>query len=263
MEISKLKELCTAVENISKDIGAFILAERKKTIEISEKAFNNLVTHVDKASEVKFVAALEKLLPEAGFIAEEGTSTKHSDQYNWIIDPIDGTTNFVHNIPAFCTSVALTYKKEILLGVIFDPSHNEIFTAYKGGGAFLNGEPIRVTPTVSLDRCLLATGFPYDDFGRETGYFEVLKAFTHKTRGLRRLGSAALDLAYVAAGRFDAFYEYGLNPWDVAAGILIVEEANGTCSDFKNGREMLFGEEIIAANKTIHPKIVEVVQHGF
>ena len=262
MNITQLRSLLTAVEDTSIAIGAFIKEERQKNIEISEKSFNNLVTQVDKTSEEKFVAALELLLPEAGFIAEEGTSTKNSDEYNWIIDPIDGTTNFIHNIPAYCTSIGLSYKDEVILGVIYDPSHNELFSAAKGHGAFLNRKPLTVSKTTKLERCLLATGFPYDDFERESGYFAVLKAFSHKTRGLRRLGSAALDLAYVAAGRFDAFYEYGLNPWDVAAGIIIVQEANGTVTDFKGGNSMLFGEEIIATNKLIHNDVLEVVQNG-
>jgi len=262
MNTTQLKTLLRSVEDTSLSIGAFIKAERQKNLEISEKSFNNLVTHVDKASEEKFVAALALLLPEAGFIAEEGTSSKESDEYNWIIDPIDGTTNFIHNIPAYCTSIGLAYKGVVILGVIYDPSHDELFSAAKGCGAFLNRKPLTVSKTTELERCLLATGFPYDDFERETGYFAVLKAFTHKTRGLRRLGSAALDLAYVAAGRFDAFYEYGLNPWDVAAGIIIVQEANGSCSDFKGGSNMLFGEEIIATNKLIHQDVLDVVQNG-
>jgi len=258
-----LELILRKTELLSREVGEYIVAQRKQSFRIDEKSFNNLVTEVDKAAEELFVAGLKKILPEAGFIAEEGTGEKSLDGYNWIIDPIDGTTNFVHNVPLYCTSIGLSYNGEIFLGVINEPNGKECFSAAKGLGAFLNGDPIRVAGTQRLSTSLIATGFPYDDFERENGYFQVLRDFTHKTRGIRRLGSAALDLAYVACGRFDAFYEYGLNPWDVAAGIVIVEEAGGKCSDFRNGRNMLFGEEIIASNRLIHQELEEVIQTVF
>ncbi len=258
-----LEIILKQVEDLSREVGEYIVAKRKLAFRIDEKSFNNLVTEVDKAAEELFVAGLKQILPEAGFIAEEGTGVKNPEGYNWIIDPIDGTTNFVHNVPLYCTSVGLALGTEVVLGVINEPNGKECFSAAKGLGAFLNGEVIRVAKTPQLSTSLIATGFPYDDFAREHGYFEVLRDFTHKTRGIRRLGSAALDLAYVACSRFDAFYEYGLNPWDVAAGIILVEEAGGKCSDFRKSREMLFGEEIIASNGTIHHELEAVIQRVF
>lgn len=258
-----LQHLLGEVEKLSVSVGRFIVEQRRGAFKIDEKSFNNLVTEVDKAAEERFVKGLSTILPGSGFIAEEGTGVRSADGYNWIIDPIDGTTNFVHNVPLYCTSVGLMHGDEIILGVINEPNGKECFSAAKGFGAFLNGHKVTISNTSTLISSLIATGFPYDDFARETGYFEVLKDFTHKTRGIRRLGSAALDLAYVACGRFDSFYEYGLNPWDVAAGIILVEEAGGKCSDFRSGRNMLFGEEIIASNKHIHDEMNAVIQQVF
>lgn len=258
-----LQYLLGEVEKLSVSVGRFIVTQRRGAFRVDEKSFNNLVTEVDKAAEEKFLEGLSVILPEAGFIAEEGSGVKSESGMNWIIDPIDGTTNFVHNVPLYCTSVGLQIGDEIVLGVINEPNGKECFSAAKGLGAFLNGHRIEVSKTQKLANSLIATGFPYDDFERETGYFQVLRDFTHKTRGIRRLGSAALDLAYVACGRFDSFYEYGLNPWDVAAGIILVEEAGGLCSDFRNGRNMLFGEEIISTNSLIHKEMEIVIQQVF
>ncbi len=258
-----LKVILQQTELLSREVGEFIVKKRKEAFRIDEKSFNNLVTEVDKAAEELFVTGLAKILPGSGFIAEEGTGYKNETGYNWIIDPIDGTTNFVHNVPLYCTSVGLFDGTDVILGVINEPNGKECFSAAKGLGAFLNGAPLRVSETKKLASSLIATGFPYDDFERENGYFQVLRDFTHKTRGIRRLGSAAIDLAYVACGRFDAFYEYGLNPWDVAAGIILVEEAGGRCSDFKLGRDMLFGEEIVATNTHIHHEMTQVIQDVF
>ncbi|MES2629557.1 MAG: inositol monophosphatase family protein [Bacteroidota bacterium] len=258
-----LRHLLGEVEKLSVSVGRFIVTQRKGAFRIDEKSFNNLVTEVDKAAEEKFVEGLMQILPGAGFIAEEGTGSRAAEGYNWIIDPIDGTTNFVHNVPLYCTSVGLFDGNDIVLGVINEPNGKECFSAAKGLGAFLNGHKMHVSASPLLLNSLIATGFPYDDFARENGYFKVLKDFTHKTRGIRRLGSAALDLAYVACGRFDSFYEYGLNPWDVAAGIILVEEAGGRCSDFRSGRNMLFGEEIIASNQKIHQEMEVIIQQVF
>ncbi len=175
---------------------------------------------------------------------------------NWIIDPLDGTTNFVHGIPCYCISVALADGLDVLVGVVLEVTRDECFSAWKGGGAWLNGKTIGVSTRKTLSESLLATGFPYDDFGREAEYMELLKALMHTSRGIRRLGSAAADLAYVACGRFEAFYEYGLNPWDVAAGGLLVTEAGGNTTDFRNGGSWLFGEEIVASNGSIHAEII-------
>ncbi len=258
-----LQHILAEVEKLSVSVGRFIVEQRRGAFRIDEKSFNNLVTEVDKAAEERFVEGLAAILPNSGFIAEEGTGSRLAEGYNWIIDPIDGTTNFVHNVPLYCTSVGLFDGENVILGVINEPNGKECFSAAKGVGAFLNGHKIEISGTQKLISALIATGFPYDDFARENGYFQVLRDFTHKTRGIRRLGSAALDLAYVACGRFDSFYEYGLNPWDVAAGIILVEEAGGICSDFHGGRNMLFGEEIVASNKLIHDEMQVVIQQVF
>lgn len=260
-----LEELQSNLINESKAIGRWMKEERlgfsMKDVEV--KGFNNFVSYVDKEAERRFVKALESWLPEAGFIAEEGTSDKKGERYHWIIDPLDGTTNFVHGIPMYCTSVALMDKDELILGVIYEPSADECFHAIAGQGAFQNGEPIHVSERDTLLKSLLATGFPYDDFERENEYFDILKTFTKKSRGLRRLGSAAIDLAYVACGRFEGFYEYGLNPWDVAAGALIVKEAGGSVTDFKGQKDFIFGEEIIADNAKITEEFRAIIQTGF
>jgi myo-inositol-1(or 4)-monophosphatase len=250
---------------LSTEIGNWIKEERltfsQDDVEI--KGFNNFVSYVDKQAEVRFVSALAQLIPEAGFIAEEGTSDKRGERYNWVIDPLDGTTNYVHDIPCYCTSVALMDGEELVMGVIYEPNSNECFHALADQGAYLNGKPISVSHQPELIQSLLATGFPYDDFQREDDYFGILKEFTKKSRGLRRLGSAALDLAYVACGRFDGFYEYGLNPWDVAAGALIVKEAGGHVSDFRGSKNYIFGEEIIADNSLISEAFFAVISKGF
>ncbi|MDG1159824.1 MAG: inositol monophosphatase family protein [Flavobacteriales bacterium] len=258
-----LKDLCSSLIELSESVGKFLQEEASKSIDIELKSLNNLVSYVDKEAEKRFVDGLQKLLPEAGFIAEEGTGVRHKNAPNWIIDPLDGTTNFLHGIPFYCTSVALLVDDEVVLGVIHDPVHQHSFYAYKGGGAFLNGNPISCTSNKELSEALLATGFPYDDFGKQDAYLEVLKDFTHKTRGLRRLGSAAMDLAYVAWGKFDGFYEYGLNPWDVAAGIIIVQEAGGKVSAFKENASPLFHEEILATNEGIHENMLKVINTYF
>lgn len=254
MDLPKLTE---GVAALSGEVAAFIRAERARfsDAQVETKSQNNLVSYVDKGAEQRFVDGLGALLPEAGFIAEEGTGTR-SAGLNWVIDPLDGTTNFVHGIPCFCTSVALVNDMDVLLGVVLEVDRNECFTAWKGGGARLNGAPIRVSARHTLGESLLATGFPYDDFGREAQYMDLLKALMHNSRGIRRLGSAAADLAYVACGRFEAFYEYGLNPWDVAAGGLLVREAGGITTDFRNGGNWLFGEEIVASNGAIHEELL-------
>jgi len=261
--IMNLKDLCSSLVELSESVGKFLQEEASKSIDIELKSLNNLVSYVDKEAEKRFVDGLQKLLPEAGFIAEEGTGVRHKNAPNWIIDPLDGTTNFLHGIPFYCTSVALLVDDEVVLGVIHDPVHQHSFYAYKGGGAFLNGNPISCTSNKELSEALLATGFPYDDFGKQDAYLEVLKDFTHKTRGLRRLGSAAMDLAYVAWGKFDGFYEYGLNPWDVAAGIIIVQEAGGKVSAFKENASPLFHEEILATNEGIHENMLKVINTYF
>lgn len=260
-----LELLTKQVANLSRVTGSFIKNEIKKVqlSDVESKGHNDFVTYVDKASEKRLVNELGKLLPEAGFIAEENPELKAHDDYNWIIDPLDGTTNFIHGVPLYSISIALSYKKEVLLGVVFEVNLQECFYAWQKGGAFLNGHPICISNTQSLSESLLATGFPYSDFEKLDAYIDLFKHLMKSSHGLRRLGSAAADLAYVACGRYDGFYEYGLNSWDVAAGALLVEEAGGTLSDFKGNRNFIFGEEIVAANKNNYQEFIDIIQQYF
>lgn len=257
-----LEVLCYDVVELCREVGIFIKMEEKKVTssQVETKSKNSLVSYVDKTAEQRLVKDLAEMLPGSGFIAEEGTSTKVGEEYNWIIDPLDGTTNFLHGIPTYAVSVALQQKEEIVLAVVYEVNRDECFYAWKGGGAFLNGEGITVSQTANLADSLLATGFPYYDYERVDSYFQLLKDLAHQTRGIRRIGSAAVDLAYVACGRFDAFFEYSLHAWDVAAGALLVKEAGGEVADFKGGENWLFGKEMLAANEKIASQITRKVQ---
>ena len=259
-----LRHITGKVAALSAEVAAFIRTESLRFTEanVESKGQNNLVSYVDTTAEQRFVAGLSELVPQAGFIAEEGTGER-ADGLNWVIDPLDGTTNFVHGVPCYCISIGLAEGNDMLVGVVLEVTRNECFSAWKGGGAWLNSKGIRVSQRPRLQDSLLATGFPYDNFGREAQYMDLLRALMHNSRGIRRLGSAAADLAYVACGRFEAFYEYGLNPWDVAAGALLVKEAGGTVTDFRNGQEHLFGEEIVASNGHIHNELIGPIAKFF
>ncbi|OQX79245.1 MAG: inositol monophosphatase [Bacteroidetes bacterium 4484_249] len=260
-----LELLTKQVANLCRAMGGFLKTEIKnlKTSDIQSKGFNNFVTYVDKTSEKKLIVELGKILPEAGFIAEENPNLKKARVYNWVIDPLDGTTNFIHGVPLFSISIALLKGNEIVSGVVYEINLQECFYAWDGGGAFLNGHKIIGSGTEKLKDSLLATGFPYDDFERLEEYLEVFKYFMKTTHGIRRLGSAAVDLAYVACGRFDGFYEYGLNSWDVAAGAIIVEQAGGIVSDFTGKENYIFGKEIIASNSFIFEEFLNTINKYF
>ncbi|WP_439554834.1 inositol monophosphatase family protein [Dyadobacter sp.] len=232
---------------------------------IEYKDLNNLVSYVDKEAEKLLVAGLSNLLPEASYITEEGTTGIEPDPtaLNWIIDPLDGTTNFIHGIPVYCVSVGLARGKELLLGVIHEPSLNEMFYAWQSGGAWCNDKPMKVSTVPSLQDSLIATGFPYYKFEKQKRYMHILELLMQKTHGIRRMGAAAVDLAYVAAGRFDGFYEYNLNSWDMAAGVLMIKEAGGKVTDFKGGDNYLFGGDIIATAGQAHQELVEVIRENF
>jgi len=260
-----LEKLCPRVCETVRKTGAFIRNERK-TFSLSKveyKGLNDLVSYVDKTAERQLVEGLSQLLPSSGFITEEKTTTTRSEEYNWIIDPLDGTTNFVHGLPCFCVSVGLMLKDKLVLGVVYEINLDECFYAFEGGGAWLNGNKISVSSAKTLKESLLATGFPYSDYHRMKPYMQVFDHFMYNTHGLRRLGSAAADLVYVACGRFEGFYEYGLNAWDVAAGALIVKEAGGKVSDFSGGNDCIFGKEIIATNENVYDEFLEVVKKSF
>jgi len=260
-----LEKLCLDVRDIAGMAGAFIAGEREKfnlrDVEIKGKA--NFVTYVDRQAEELIVGSLGRLLQGSGFIAEEGTGSGSDEKYKWIIDPLDGTTNFIHGIPPFAVSIALMEHEELVLGVVYEITQKEYFYAWKGSKAYMNGTEIKVTKTTSTNDSLIATGFPYSAMDKLECYIASMRHFMIHSQGLRRLGSAATDLAYVAAGRFDAFYEHGLKPWDVAAGTVILRQAGGKVSDFNGGDKFLFEGEIVAANDTYFNEFYDIVHDYF
>ncbi len=247
------EHICREVIAIAIHTADYIMGERGKIMaeQVETKGLNDFVTRVDKNSEKMLIDGLEKLVPDAGFIAEENTKSNKGNVHNWIIDPLDGTTNFIHGLPCFCISIALMENDEVVIGVIYELNQKECFYAWKNGGAFLNDKPIQVSTATRLKDSLLATGFPYYDYKWLDEYMNLFKYFMKNTHGVRRLGSAAADLAYVAAGRLEGFYEYSLKAWDVAAGVLIVTEAGGKVSDFEGGNNYIFGQELVCSNALI------------
>lgn len=260
-----LASLCQQVEQLCLEAGNFIREERiavsAKDIEI--KGLNSLVSYVDKAAEEILVSGLKKALPEAGFITEEDTPDDPDKVYRWVIDPLDGTTNYLHGIPVYAVSVALLHGDDELIGVVYEIGQKEMFTSWQGGGAWLNGQRLVLNGKKNLSDTLIATGFPYHDFSRMEPYMNLLRDLFQMTRGVRRLGSAATDLAYVACGRFDGFFEAGLSPWDVAGGSLLVKEAGGSVRDFSGGNDYIFGGEIIAASDAVFEEFLTLVNKHF
>ena len=228
---------------------------------IEHKGLHDLVSYVDQETERRLVAGLRQLLPEAGFITEEGTAgpDTRTEEFTWIIDPLDGTTNFVHGLPVYSISVALLQHKELVVGVVHEVNRDESFRAVRGGGAFCNDQPIHVTDIAALNDSLIATGFPYKDFGKMDMFLQILGAFFSQSHGVRRLGSAAVDLAYVAAGRCEAYFEFNINSYDVAAGILLVREAGGHVTQFLKDGDPLFGREVVASNGHIHTEMQRII----
>ena len=246
--------------------GAFLQREAATfdRARIEYKGQSDLVSYVDRETEQLVVAGLRGLLPEAGFLTEEGTVATAATGTRWIIDPLDGTTNYLHGLPCYAVSIGLEVAQRIVLGVIYDPSRDELFRATDGGGAWLNDAPLRVTPGGALGQALVATGFPYTQFAGLDAYLRILADFMAHSHGVRRLGSAALDLAYVAAGRFEGFFEYNLKPWDVAAGVLLVREAGGvvTCFDGAPASDPVHGGELVAATPAVHGPMIRIIgQH--
>jgi myo-inositol-1(or 4)-monophosphatase len=256
-----LSWLCDRVVELTKETGNFIRKEGKAfdLSRIEYKGFNDLVSYVDKQAEIQLVKGLKEVLPEAGFITEEGTEKPSEAEYTWIIDPLDGTTNFLHGLPCFSVSVGLQYREEVVLGVVYEINLNECFYAWKGGGAFLNGNRIQVSGAPALGNSLICTGYPYSSMEMTELYLKILGSFMGKTHGVRRLGSAAADLAYVAAGRFEGFFEFNLNSYDVAAGVILIREAGGMVSDFRGGGDPVFGRELVASNGQVHQQMLAVI----
>jgi myo-inositol-1(or 4)-monophosphatase len=232
---------------------------RVKTVETKHGEERNLVSEIDRGSEEKIISIIRRHYPSHGILAEESGASKPDAEYTWIIDPLDGTTNFLHGLPVFSVTIGIEHRGEIIAGAIYDPNQDVLFTAEKGSGAYANGQRLNVSRTGELINSLLMTGFPYDIAGNPDHAVEHFVNFLMASRGIRRFGSAALDLCYVAAGRLDGFWEVNLHPWDMAAGILLVTEAGGRVSDFEGAPLSIYGKKVVASNGVIHDAMVAVL----
>jgi myo-inositol-1(or 4)-monophosphatase len=246
----------TAGHFLKESIGKVLEVERKFGQE------TNLVTQIDKKAEEIIISMIRSKYPDHDFLAEESGSHNKKSEYRWVIDPLDGTLNFTHGVPIFSVSIAVEERGTVIAGVVYDPSSGELFTAEKGKGAFLNKKPIRVSKIDTLIESLLVTGFPYTIQANPDHAVEHFVNLLMKAQGLRRLGSAAIDLCYVACGRFEGFWEVSLSPWDMAAGILLVEEAGGRFTDFNGAPSSIYTKQVLATNGLIHDKTLEILKEG-
>jgi len=255
-----LDEALAVVQKASK----FILGQvdQFSADDIEVKELNSLVSYVDKEAEDIFVKGMAEIIDGAGFVTEEDTKDREGDEYTWVIDPLDGTTNFLNRIPHFAVSVGLRRGGEVIMGIVKEVTSGEEWTAIKGQGARLDGQPIKVS-SKPFANVTIATGFPYANDGDYDAKFEIIKHWLTHTYGMRRMGSAALDLCYVASGRLGAYHEDDLNPWDVAAGTLIVTEAGGIVSDFEGGDTHLDGKQIIASAPHFYDEVLQVIKHNY
>ena len=246
----------------ARDAGHILMEKFGRKINVSKKGDINLVTEADLASEALIIERIKSYYPKHSILAEEAGNAVvigGENTWKWIIDPLDGTTNFAHGYPCFCVTIALEHDSEIVLGVTYDPTRDEMFAAERGRGATLNGKPIRVSETEALSEALIVTGFPYD-FKRRDDFARHLTRFLVESRGVRRDGSAAIDMAYVACGRFDGFWEEGLNPWDMAAGLLLIEESGGQVSGYGGSKFNIYEPPIVASNGLIHGQMLDVLR---
>ncbi len=255
-----LELICSEVKKIALEAGTFIRTERAKFSknEIETKGKNDYVSFVDRGSEKIIVDYLSQKFPEIGFIAEEGSGTKN-EKLNWVIDPLDGTTNFIHGIPCYCVSIALVENETVLVGVVYEVSNDKLYSSFGNEKSYCNEQVISCSNSNNLNDCLIATGLPVNNFAKNSNYFEVIDFFMRNTRGVRRIGAAAADLCFVAEGTMDAFFEYNLKPWDVAAGILIAKNAGCIIKDFNMGHNFIFGGQIMCASDKISGSFFEVV----
>lgn len=245
------------VEAIAREAGALLMDYFRQRIGFEYKGDVDLVTEADRASEKLITGALRELWPNFGIVGEEGTRTDVDADYRWLVDPLDGTTNFAHGYPVFCVSIALARKDgQLEAGFLYDPTRDEFFHAEHGQGAYLNGKPIQVSKTTTLAESILGTGFPSHKRHKNPN-IHFYHQLTLRSHGLRRAGSAALDLANVASGRYDGFWEFHLNAWDTAAGVLLVEEAGGTVTRFDGSPFRLQSDEVLASNGVIHQELLE------
>jgi myo-inositol-1(or 4)-monophosphatase len=262
----RYQELVKEVISAARRAGDFIAGERGKLSQdnIETKGLHDHVTYVDKTAEQMLVDMLGEILPQAGFIVEEGTSTKVGESYQWIVDPLDGTSNFIHDFGPFAVSIALMDShKQIVVGVVHEVTTGETYYAWQGSSAYCNDRVITVSGTETLTDAMIGTGFPYNEYSRLDAHVQALAHFLRVGRGIRRLGSAATDICYVACGRFDAFWEYNLSPWDCAAATLILQQAGGHVADFSGGDNYIFGKQLMAANKHLAKEFFQTVSGYF
>ena len=233
-----------------------------KKVEMKLGQETNLVTEIDKNSEELIIGMIRKEYPDHDFLAEESGSHDRKSEYRWIIDPLDGTLNFTHGVPLYSVSIAVEYRGEIVAGVVYEPNLGELFTAEKGKGAFLNQRPISVSKVDRLIESMLVTGFPYTIRDNPDNAVQHFVNMLMKAQGIRRLGSAAADLSYVACGRFEGFWEVSLSPWDMAAGVLLVQEAGGRFTDFHGSASSVYGKQVLATNGLVHDALVGILERG-
>jgi len=245
------RDFVPRMAEIAREAGGILMEHFRRRVKIEYKGDVDLVTVADRASEELIVRRIRERWPGHNILGEEGTRSEQGSDYRWYVDPLDGTTNFAHSYPVFCVSLALEYRDERIAAVIYDPTRDELFSAEKGSGAFLNGKAASVSKIASLAECLVATGFPSHKRHKNPN-IHFYHQLTLRTHGVRRAGSAALDLANVASGRFDGFWEFNLNPWDTAAGVLLVEEAGGRVSGFDGAGFRIDSRETLASNALIH-----------
>ena len=262
--MDSIEKLAEVGADIAREAGRFLLEKFHSHFTVSHKGAVNLVTDADIAAENMIVSRIRSAFPGHSILAEEIHNLSQDENLGsscrWIIDPLDGTTNFAHGYPVFSVSIGLEMAGELELGVVYDPTRDELFTARRGGGSFCNGVSLHVSTTGSLLSSLLATGFPYDIQTSKENNLNNFCAFAVRTQGIRRAGSAAVDLCYVAAGRFDGFWELKLNPWDCAAGFLMVREAGGIVTNFRGHPASINGREVVASNGLIHQEMLEVLK---
>jgi myo-inositol-1(or 4)-monophosphatase len=252
-----MPDYLNAAVEIAREAGALLEELSTQPLDINYKRRADLVTVADRRSEALIVGRLRERFPDHAIVAEEGGNHRASSDYCWYVDPLDGTTNYAHGFPVYCVTLGLAYRSQVIAGVVYDPTRNDLYTAERGAGAFLNSRPLRVSATEKLGESLVATGFPPFATNHDLNvqfYFR----FTELSHGIRRAGSAALDLCSVAAGRFEGFWELKLNPWDKAAGVLMVTEAGGRVTDVRGGAFNLLGDDVFASNGLVHEQMLEV-----
>jgi len=255
-------DLIATMQSIAREAGGLLMNHFRRQVKIEYKGDADLVTIADRQSEALIIERIRKDFPGHDVMGEEGTRIDSGSDYKWYVDPLDGTTNFAHGFPVFCVSLAVEYRGRRAAGVVYDPTRDEMFSAALGRGAQLNGQPIRVSVTSRLSECLLGTGFPSHKRHQNPNIY-FYHQITLRTHGVRRAGSAALDLCNVACGRFDGFWEFNLNPWDTAAGVLIAEEAGARVTNFAGGEFQRDSRETLASNGLVHDALIREFQEIF